>query len=342
MEFEKKKRASPRPPPKEGEKRKEKEAGKIKVETASRKLKLSNLLPLRGSRRGPIIKQMLNMEINQYSKQFSVAVIGCCGETFEASKTAKVWAGGLPLAARDALRLPAPHFRNLNNFAFYKTLKMRAHSSWLVAHSFVSPQNQIAYETYLTKIKKEQFAWPAQNLSSNLPLGGDTEGSPSFPLFLNVREQEEGALLTPQTIPHLRQTILRLSVEEGVVTSPALTTNVLRYPYTGCYTKCRKANFVFTMVNADRQKKEVPGLRDGIFEAHRYQQTQTTRIDKNKQRIDGQLILKCQSRLLFLLSPLRGIPEGKGVINKTKLASLDCAVSPPLRGKLAGQGGFIN
>ena len=244
------------------------------------------------------------MEINQYSKQFSVAVIGCCGETFEVSETAKVWAGGLPLAARDALRLPAPHFRNLNNFAFYKTLKMRAHSSWLVAHSFVSPQNQIAYETYLTKIEKEQFAWPAQNLSSNLPLGGDTEGSPSFPLFLNVREQEEGALLTPQTIPHLRQTILRLSVEEGVDTSPALTPNVLCNPV--------------------------------------YKQTQKTRIDKNKQRIDGQLILKCQSRLLFLLSPLRGIPEGKGVINKTKLASLDCAVSPPLRGKLAGQGGFIN
>ncbi|WP_340111473.1 hypothetical protein [Maribellus mangrovi] len=142
-----------------------------------------------------------------------------------------------------------------------------ARGSKLCAQSYLHPQNKFAYETSLTSIKAMQLKDSSQQLTSTLPSGEIKRGEKKSPLCSNVLINN---LIDPTLID-------------------------LRYPYTNCYTKCRKANFVVTMVNADRLKKEVPKLRDDNFEAHRYIQTQIEFSNINKKRIDKPLKPNCRS-----------------------------------------------
>lgn len=165
------------------------------------------------------------------------------------------------------------------------------------ACSYLSPQKPFAYEACLTRMKNEKLKMKnvenCQSSNSNLQYNGCcTENRLKF-LNTNISISINFLHLIEGEYPEY-------SGGGGAI--PSLYPNAsilidLHNPYsTNCNAKCRKANFVLTMVNADRLKKEVPGFLGDNFEAHRYKQTQTEKINSNKNRIDKQLIHKrCQS-----------------------------------------------
>jgi len=150
-----------------------------------------------------------------------------------------------------------------------------------------SPQNQNAYGKCLNKsnegIRKSD---PKSVLISAEQKMFSTLGG-RYPEYSG----ERGSILSlPGNLEMTTQFTPPRGEKEGV---PTLI--VLSLTYTNCYTKCRKANFVFTMVNADSLKKEVSGLWDDIFEAHRYNTKPLVSININKNRIDKNQKLNNQS-----------------------------------------------
>ena len=159
--------------------------------------------------------------------------------------------------------------------------------SMLQALCYSSPQNLIAYETCLTKF---YFGWSSKGtncFSGIVPVNANLDP-------LNPPKGDNSSPSVDGRLGGVRITDPNYSCHNtNNLNDP--TQIVLNVTYTNCSTKCCKANFVVTMVNADRLKKEVPILRDDYFEAHRYTQTQTERKNNNKNRIDKQLKPNCRS-----------------------------------------------